>query len=120
MLKVLFLYATLLCCLTIWRIINELRGDRLKKAVRIEYCQILLGLNTAYLYVMYSTRLMKEIEVRDVLNELNLILKSIGYSVIFAGITTTCISIWVLMKIIKSNKKTYEILEKANKENKRD
>lgn len=120
MLKVLFLYATLLCCLTIWRIINELRGDRLKKAVRIEYCQILLGLNTAYLYAMYSTRLMKEIEVRDVLNELNLILKSIGYSVIFAGITTTCISIWVLMKIVKSNQEVYKTLEKANKENKRD
>lgn len=120
MLKVLFLYATLLCCLNVWRIINELRCNRLKKAVKIEYCRILLGLNTAYLYVMYSIQFMKEIEVKYALSELNLILKSIGYSVIFAGITTTCISIWVLMKIIKSNKKTYEMLEKASKENKRD
>lgn len=120
MLKVLFLYTTLLCCLTIWRIINELRGDRLKKAVRIEYCQILLRLNTACLYVMYSIQFMKDVEVKYVLNELNLILKSIGYSVIFAGITTTCISIWVLMKIVKSNQEVYKTLEKANKENKRD
>ena len=120
MLKVLFLYTTFLCCLIVWRIISELRGKKLKKAVRIEYCQILLRLNTACLYVMYSIQFMKEIEVKYALNELNLILKSIGYSVIFAGITTACISIWVLMKIIKSNKKTYEMLEKANKENKRD
>lgn len=120
MLKVLFLYTTLLCCLTIWRIINELRGDRLKKAVRIEYCQILLRLNTACLYVMYSIQFMKDVEVKYALNELNLILKSIGYSVIFAGITTTCISIWVLMKIVKSNQEVYKTLEKANKENKRD
>ena len=120
MLKVLFVYATLLCCLVVWRIINELRDNRLKKEVRIEYCRILLGLNTAYLYVMYSTRLMKEIEVRYVLSELNLILKSIGYSVIFAGITTACISIWVLMKIIKSNQEVYKKLEKANKRDEED
>lgn len=63
---------------------------------------------------------MKDVEVKYVLNELNLILKSIGYSVIFAGITTTCISIWVLMKIVKSNQEVYKTLEKANKENKRD
>lgn len=120
MLKVLFLYATLLCCLNVWRIIKELRGNRLKKAVKIEYCRILLGLNTAYLYVMYSIQFMKDVEVKYALNELNLILKSIGYSVIFAGITTTCISIWVLMKIVKSNQEVYKTLEKANKENKRD
>lgn len=63
---------------------------------------------------------MKDVEVKYALNELNLILKSIGYSVIFAGITTTCISIWVLMKIVKSNQEVYKTLEKANKENKRD
>lgn len=120
MLKVLFLYTTLLCCLTIWRIIDELRGDRLKKAVRIEYCRILLGLNTAYLYVMYSTQFMKDIEVKYVLNEANLVLKSIGYSVIFAGITTACISIWVLIKIIKSNQEVYKKLEKANKRDEED
>lgn len=119
MLKVLFFYTTFVCCLIVWRIIGELKGNRLKKANRIEYCQILLRLNTACLYVMYSIQFMKDVEVKYVLTELNLILKSIGYSVIFAGITTTCISIWVLMKIIKSNKKTYEMLERVNKESKR-
>lgn len=120
MLKVLFLYTTFLCCLIVWRIISELRGKKLKKAVRIEYCQILLRLNTACLYVMYSIQFMKDVEVRCVLNEVNLILKSIGYSVIFAGITTTCISIWVLMRIIKSNQEVYKILEKANKRDEED
>lgn len=120
MLKVLFLYTAFLCCLIVWRIISELRGKKLKKADRIEYCQILLRLNTACLYVMYSIQFMKDIEVKYVLNEANLVLKSIGYSVIFAGITTACISIWVLMKIIKSNQEVYKKLEKANKRDEED
>lgn len=120
MLKIFFLYLTFLCCLIVWDIISELKGNRLKKADKIEYCQILLELDTVFLYTMYLTQFMKDIEVKYVLNELNLILKSIGYSVIFAGITTFCISIWVLMKIIKSNQDIYKMLEKANKRDKED